>query len=222
MSKSTATKVLVKAPTQTPVPDTISIPDIERQVAPFKLIGLSEIIVNNFSDKSKKQMEDASTGLVVGSKRGGKNKPPRDPEAEFQSARLLDAQGRDCVEARWVKSMLVTAAGMPDVNLDKKVVQRTVFVQGDLLPLELGEAVHMRTDWVRRGPWSNKVAMQCYRPGYRKWGLSMNVEFEPKLIPHAWLVYLVRRAGLSVGLCDWRVEKNGDFGRFDIRLAPVQ
>jgi len=64
--------------------------------------------------------------------------------------------------------------------------------------------------------------MQCYRAEFVDWSIKIQIEFEPKLISHAWLVFLVRRAGLSVGLCEWRPEKKGEMGRFDIVMSPAK
>jgi hypothetical protein len=212
------TEVLISKAQTTTIPKTVDVPDIETQIAPFTLVGLSPLLVNNFSEKSKQELEDSSTGKVVKGKRGAKGKPARIPEEEYQRARILDAKGRDCIPARWIKQALVTAAGMPDVNIETKVVQRTIFVLGDLIPIESESGVHMRTDWVRRGPWSSKTPMQAYRACFDDWTISLRVQFEPRLISLSWLVYLIRRAGLSVGLCEWRPEKKGEMGRFDVKL----
>lgn len=215
-------KVAITPATQTKVPDRIEVPDIETQVVPFYIRGLSPILINNFSEKSKAQLEGESTGKINKGKRGARGKPPRDPEAEFQAARIRDGKGRDCIPARWIKQALVTAAGMPDVNIETKVVQRTLFVRGNLIPIESKSGVKMSTEWVRRGAWNAKVPMQCYRAMFEDWSIKIQIEFEPKLISHAWLVYLVRRAGLSVGLCEWRPEKKGEYGRFDIIMASAK
>lgn len=215
-------KVALKPAETTNVPALIEVPDIETQIVPFYLKGLSPLLVNNFSEKSKAQLEGESTGKINKGKLGAKGKPPRDPEAEFQAARVLNDDGRDCIPARWIKQALVTAAGMSDVNIDQKVVQRTLFVRGDLIPIECKKGPRMRTDWVRRGRWNAKVPMQCYRAEFVDWSIKIQIEFEPKLIPHAWLVFLVRRAGLSVGLCEWRPEKKGEMGRFDIVMSPAK
>lgn len=207
-------KVNVKPAVRTVQPESIDVPDIETQIVPFHVAGLSPLLVNNFDDKTRQQIEDSQGGKV--SEKG--KKAPRNPEEEYQRARLLDAKGRDCVPARYIKAAIVTAATLAELH--KTVVRSTLFVLGELLPIE-GDAPHMATHMVRVGRFGSKQPMPRYRAQYDNWGLSFRVQFEPRIISPQKLVYLVRRAGLNVGLCEWRPEKNGEFGRFDVRLAPT-
>jgi hypothetical protein len=211
---SSAMKVTVKRATRTTQPEKIEIPGIELQVAPISVYGLSPLLVNNFNEKTRRELEDSQTGEV--SKKG--KKPPRHPEEEFQNARILDDKGRDCVPARYIKQAIVTAATLAEMK--KTEVRATVYVMGDLIPIE-GDKPRMRTDMVRVGRFGSKTPMPRYRAEYVKWGLSFRVQFEPRILSPQKLVYLIRRAGLNVGLCEWRPEKSGELGRFDIKVAGV-
>jgi len=214
MTEKTATRLVTKSKS-IPSPETAEVPNIEIRVVPFVLIGTSPLIVNCFSTKTQKQIADQQSGVEPRQKLGSKGKPPRIPKEEFEAARIRDAKGRDAFPCRYIKAALVTAAGMPGFVTSMKVTRQSVFVQGEYSLIE-GPAPIMGQDMVRRGRWGAKQPMAAYRPYFMEWKLKIKIEFEPLIITHAWLVYLVRRAGLSVGLGEWRPEKNGEYGRFRV------
>lgn len=196
-------------------PETVDIPRIERQVVPVTVVGISPLLMKAFDEKTKAQLEAASTGKVEKKTRG--NRPPRDPQDEFQRARLLNEKGQDCVPARYIKAAIVTAGVLGGIS--KPTIRGTLYVTGpngeELLPIR-GDKARLRMDWGRVKSGMTKVPMQIYRAEHVKWALDFHVEFEPAIIPHARLINLIMRAGLSVGLCEWRPEKSGDLGRFEI------
>jgi hypothetical protein len=212
-------KVSIKKAEQTKQADEVEIPDIETQIVPIHIVGISPLIVNNFSEKQKEDIKDKPMPGGAVPKRA--QRPPRDPEAEYQRARILDVHGKDCIPVRWFKASLVTAAGLTDKMISMKMVKATVFVLGDTTPI-VGSPVRMREDTVRVGKWPNKQPMARYRPCFDEWALSFRIQFEPRVISLPQLIYLVRRAGLNVGLCEWRPEKSGEFGRFDLKMAPTK
>lgn len=204
--------------------------EIKKALVPVKLVGITSLLVNNFSDKSRQQMEHERS-LTPEEKREKRKagKAPVVPSERFEGARILDERGRDCVHGYWVKAALVTACSYEDVGIKAKVLRGTVFVSGrhevpgsGLIPIHFdGKKPIMRTDTVRVGPYNARVPDLRYRPEYRNWSLDLVIEYEPALVSLDQLAHLVRRAGTSVGLCEWRPEKSpaGTFGRFDIELG---
>ena len=184
-------------------------------------------------------------------KKGGKPAiTPEEIERRFQAARLLDSQGRDCIRSQWIKGMLISAAKYPDIGIASTKLKGAVYVEGDLLPIQYvprpasasDETITyygtdrkpgirqgdtkltpgMRRDVVRVGKFGAKQPDIRYRPAYDDWSVSFKLTFEPKLISLASVYHLIRRAGMSVGLCEWRPEgpgggKGGQFGRFDLK-----
>jgi hypothetical protein len=75
----------------------------------------------------------------------------------------------------------------------------------------------MRRDITRVGKFGSKQPDLRYRPEFRNWSVDLVIEYEPSLITMAGLHQLIRRAGRSIGLYEWRPEKSygGIFGRFD-------
>ncbi len=187
-------------------------------------------------------------------KKGGKPAiTPEEIERRFQNARLLNSKGVDCVRADWLKGAFVTAAKYPDVEIASTQLKGALFVEGDLLPIvyvprpasESDEFITyygtdenpgvrdgdklptpgMRRDVVRVGKFGAKQPDIRYRPCYDDWTITFRLTFEPKLISPKAVYHLVRRAGMSVGLCEWRPEgpgggKGGQYGRFDLKMQP--
>ena len=239
MSTSTnghrVTKVEIKAPKKTEHPEKIEVLTIEKQIVNVRLVGTSDLIVNNFNDKGQQEMEDLRrmSGEEKRSLKKG-DRPPVIPEERYMRARILNDEGVDCVPAVYVKAALVTASKYKEIGVPGTVVRGALFVIGDLLPIKFegvkpwpalkpyldGKADRvpvMRRDMVRVGSFNSKQPDLRYRPSYQNWSLSIQIEFEPALISLSGLYHLIRRAGSSVGLCEWRPEKSpgGIFGRFD-------
>lgn len=183
-------------------------------------------------------------------KKGGKPAiTPDEIERRFQNARLRDSKGRDCVSANWIKGALVSAAKYPDVEIASTQLKGALFVEGDLIPIQYkprpesesnetityygtddapgirpGDKIPtpgMRRDVVRVGGYGKKQPDIRYRPCYDDWSITFQITFEPKLISPKAVYHLIRRAGMSVGLCEWRPEgpgggKGGQYGRFDL------
>ena len=60
-----------------------------------------------------------------------------------------------------------------------------------------------------------------YRPEYRNWEASFVVEYNPDLIRPEDIVNLLNLAGFGVGIGEWRPQRNGDFGRFEVKGEVV-
>lgn len=237
------TELKVKPAKRTPHPDLVEIEQIEIQTMPVTIVGLPDcqLIVNNFGSKGLQQMEDERSRTAeekLALKKGGKKAiTVEEIDRRFQNARVLDSKGRDCIRAAWIKGALLTAGKYPELGIPSTRLKGAVFVEGDLLPIKFtvkpksesdetityfGKGPGMRRDIVRVGKFGAKQPDIRYRPCYDDWSVDFKITYEPKLISLSGLWHLIRRAGMSVGLCEWRPEgpgggKGGQFGRFDIR-----
>lgn len=80
-----------------------------------------------------------------------------------------------------------------------------------------GAKPKMRTDTVRIGSFGSKVADLRYRPMYVGWSVTLTIEFNVHAISAEWIAYLLNVAGFAVGVGEWRPEKSGTFGMFEVR-----
>jgi hypothetical protein len=235
----------VKPPTVTPQPDVAEIVEIEVRTIEVEIVGKSPLIVNNFGAKGAQQMEDerALTAEEKLSRKKSGKKPIDAAEIErrYQAARCIDSKGRDCVRAQWIKGALISASKYPDVSIASTKLRGAIYVEGDLLPIIYsplpktesdervtydGKRPGLARDIVRVGKFGAKQPDIRYRPQYDDWSVKFKVTFEPKLISLGAVYHLIRRAGMSVGLGEWRPEgpgggKGGQFGRFDLSDAAV-
>jgi hypothetical protein len=76
----------------------------------------------------------------------------------------------------------------------------------------------MRRDPVRL---ASGVTSLTYRPQFFPWKMDIPVMYNAAIISQEQVVNLFQMAGFSVGLGDWRVDKNGTFGQFKIAEVLV-
>lgn len=56
------------------------------------------------------------------------------------------------------------------------------------------------------------------RPLFNNWSLEVTITFDEAVINRESLIQAAKDAGRLVGLCDWRIEKGGQFGRFRVEI----
>ena len=148
--------------------------------------------------------------------RKAKTREVRDPEAECEAAAYKTAHGEYGVPAMAVKSALITAAHK-DLGIEKTLVRKALFLHCDdpngVLPFSAYEGPELREDTVRIGMGSTDLR---YRPEFRNWAVTLDIEFDVSLIQENDIAALIERAGFGTGVGEWRPEKGGEFGRFRI------
>lgn len=181
------------------------------------IVGTTPLIVHNFSEKSKRQMLDAQQGKKS-------VKVNRDPQAEYEAAfyRIADEEGPDRygVPAVAFKQATISAARFyKSVRMSE--LKQALFFRGTLTkadPQQLVEIIgepQMREDVVRLGGVSRSADLR-YRPEFLTWSATLEVEYVTSLLAKDSVLSLIDAGGLGVGVCEWRPEKGGDFGRYQI------
>jgi hypothetical protein len=147
-----------------------------------------------------------------------KNRDVRDPEQEFRDAAYVCEDGRFGFPAGGVKSCLVGAAHK-DIGLEKTLLKKSLFIIPDdpvnnLIALETDDPL-MREDTVRVGAGTTDLR---YRPEFRNWSMILNFEFDAQALTQQAILNLVQRAGFGIGLGEWRPDKSGEHGRFEVDI----
>lgn len=186
----------------------VVLPRLNIQYVNVTVRGLTSLIVHNWSEKAKKQMRDKQQKAAT------MKKEAKDPVADFEGAKYRDAKGRDCVRALFFKNAIVSACRYAD-DLKMTILRGALFVEGDYLPIKFDHCV-MREDMVRVGM---GTADMRYRPEYQGWSVDLRVSYNEAVLSADQVLNLIRLAGYSVGICEWRPECSGDYGRFDIELG---
>lgn len=167
-------------------------------------------MVRKFADKAKQSIADKQ-GKVAKTARAA-----RDPEQEFKDALYMLPDGRYGVPAAGLKNAAVSACRFIE-GLPMTMSRGSFFVLEDadgLLALE-GKPV-LDTRAVRIGKFPNKVTTLAYRPRFDKWKIKARILYNTRLISPPQLLNLFENAGFSVGLCEYRPEKGGNCGMFEV------
>jgi hypothetical protein len=190
----------------------IEIPEIRRVRMQVTIEGVTPLICHRFGERAIEKMEAVQVHAAK------LKKEPRDPEADFKDA-MYHPNGdvnRHGFPAGGVKKALVCAGGrFADETMT--VLRGVIQIPAFLLDIE-APYPEMRKDPTRL---SNGAANLAYRPGYSPWKMKVPVEFNETMISQAQVLNLFQLAGFSIGLGDWRPEKNGTFGQFQIAGAEV-
>lgn len=184
----------------------------ERVLIP--IVGTTPLIVHKFSEKARRQMLDAQQGKKA-------PKVARDPEADYQSAfyRTKDGYGFPAVA---FKACTVGAARFFGKDVRMTDLRQCLFFKGalsasDPQPLvELAGDPRMREDVVRLGISGTDLR---YRPEFWPWSAILDVTYVKSMLTLDSVLSLIDAGGMGVGVGEWRPEKKGDYGTFQIDEA---
>lgn len=180
--------------------------------------GTQPLITNAFSEEAERKLEESQSGSKV-----RPTKAPRNPEQEFLAARYLiidnGNNNRDVCgfPASGIKKAMVAAGGR--VTDAKMTLLRAVInVEGqEGLVLIKAPPPTMRTDHVVQSGRGNLR----YRPQFWPWEMDVPISFNADQIKANDVVNLLQQAGFSIGIGDWRPEKNGSFGTFEVSEQTI-
>ncbi len=174
------------------------------------LIGDSPLIVHAWSAKVKREILDKQM------KKAKNAKEAKDPATLFEEAlyRMPDNAEAYGFPAVAFKSAAVDACSM--VSDMTKVSARGAFhIQGDMIALKYGEVVK-REDMVRIGMGTTDVRI---RPEFKDWSVEFDLRYNSGVMSLDQLANLFNVAGFSIGVGEWRPQKDGSFGMFHVNSA---
>jgi hypothetical protein len=176
-----------------------------------------DLITHKWSEKAMKEMLRNQQMTKEEKKLSKMNRAPKNPKDEFEGARY-HWDGKDWFPANGIKKAMVSAGFA--LGIPRSIIQRCVFVVGDTRRdyVEIKSArIVMREDAVRVGPFNKREADLRYRPEYQNWSAKLRVKFRSDVITQEQVMLLIENAGFSVGIGEWRPEKSGQAGTFQIR-----
>ena len=210
----------------------IAIPQLSRSLLEVPIQSISPLIVHQFGQKARTMIREAESA-------GGRKKTrePRTDEkrqAEFEASVYLSEEGWHGIPCGGFRKAMIRAGKLSGVAMTD--LRQMFFVKGDGVEADTGMELiklldakgkpftwdknppQMREDYVRvQGGTSLR-----YRAMYENWQAVACIEFDPKVVTPESLSALVERAGFSVGQCEWRPEKDGEFGRFEIQRQATK
>ncbi len=183
----------------------ISIKQPEIMSLAFEVQGTNDLIQNNFSQKSIEQMLRKHMGLTV-------TRETKKPREVIEQAKILNIKKEICLSPVAFKSAMIAAASTVK-SVKKTQLRIGMFVEGNSIPITY-DSMEPRMDIVRVGG-ASKVPDVRFRPSFLGWKARLVVQYSADVYNAATVVDLLQRAG-TVGVGEWRPEKNGTFGTFRV------
>lgn len=211
--------------------EVLEIRPVEIERVNITIVGDSPLIVHAWSEKAKRQMLEAQMKVTKTKGRDPKN-PIEDfidsmywvtdkpPEATLEAFEAAVAAG-----AKWgfpalaIKQAAISGGFRCNVLKDKVSSKGAFFIEGvqvggDQLAIIEGDAPVMREDMVRVGMGTADIR---YRGEFRNWCADLTVSFNrngPVTLEQ--IINLINLGGYTVGIGEWRPEKDGMNGMFHV------
>jgi len=190
----------------------IALQRIQREVATIEVKGTAPLIVHRWSEKARRMMLDAQQGRKS-------PKQLKDPSADYESSMYRFEDGSHGFPVMGFKAATVKGGGRLFGKSVKMTELRQLMVfladgvgtDGTQLTMIKGEP-GMREDMVRVGMGTADIR---YRAEYRDWSALIRVEFVPSVIDLGSVVALIDAGGTN-GIGEWRPEKNGSYGTYEV------
>lgn len=188
---------------------TVRLKPINRQSIEVVIEGITSLIQHKWSEKAIREIREKKGGKKT------KNREICDPESEFKAATYFTRGGKYAIPVSAIKNAIITAAHK-DIGIEKTLVKKALFIRADedgLILMKCDRPI-MREDYVRVGMGGADLR---YRPEFKKWEVTLHCDIDAELLQPADLINLINRAGFGVGIGEWRPEKSGDNGRFQVK-----
>lgn len=192
----------------------ITIPPIELKKTRITLVGTTALLVNRFDEKSKREIEDKAN------KRAKVKKEYGSPEEQMRSTLYVmpGTKNEYGMPAAGIKNCAVSACRFID-GVPMTVAKGSFHVIDDiggLIPIKGSKPV-IDSRIVRVGNFGNKKPCTRYRARFDNWSVTFTVKYNHRVISIEQLLHLYENAGFSIGLCEYRPEKSGNLGMFEVK-----
>jgi hypothetical protein len=186
----------------------ITLVPIEQETLTLTIKGKTPLIVHAWSSKAKQMMLDKQMGKKS-------VKQPKDPAQDYEDSIYRLADGRHGFPATAIKSATIGGARFFKGSVTMAGLKPLLYIHADdpvagLIAIT-GEP-RPREDMVRVGMGTADIR---YRAEYADWSAVIRVEFAPHMIDSASVAALVD-AGGRVGIGEWRPEKGGIYGTYEV------
>jgi hypothetical protein len=179
----------------------LSPPKVETVI--IEVNGTSPLICRNWSETNKGMM------LAKQTKAATKPREKKNPQRDFEESLYRHPEGGYGFPTVAFKAAAVRAGTYADMKMT--FLRGAFHVGGELVKIE-GEPT-IREDMVRL---QGKTADIRYRGEFKEWSAQVPVQANTSSISVEQLANLFVLAGFAVGVGEWRPERNGQYGRFEV------
>jgi hypothetical protein len=200
--------------------EVIELKPIQIKEMEITIKGVSPLIVNNFSEKSKQQILDAQMKKT-------KEKELRNPVEDFMRAcywitpipeefteeafeKALKDGARFGFPAKGIKASIVSGAYRNGMTKDKVSLYGAFLIPEELVEIKY-ETVEMRQDYVRIAHGGTDVR---FRPEFKNWSMTFKIRYNENSYSLEQIINFINLGGFSCGLGEMRTEKGGNFGSY--------
>lgn len=179
------------------------------------IVGTAPLISHRFDEKARKQMLEKQTAKKA-------MREVRDPVAEYQACLYRIAENGDEVFGFPVSAFrkaTIGAARFYDKSVSMTGLRQMFMVKGIITKADPLALVRIdgdpepREDTVKL---PNGNAEVRFRAVFEEWAVELEIDYVASSIDEESLVSLVDAGGQFVGVGDWRPERTGQFGTYQI------
>lgn len=210
--RAAASQEQATAPKATPS-EVIQITRVARETILVPIIGTAPLIVSRFSEKAKRAMLDKQQGRTT-------LKEKRDPQTEYEASLYQLGEGYG-FPAVGFKKATIGGARYYGKKLTMTELRQYLFFGGETSPTESQMLVRiqgepkLREDYVRLAG-ANRSADLRYRGEFAEWNAVLKILYVKTCISRDSVLSLVEAGGMGVGVGEWRPERNGEFGTYQL------
>lgn len=181
----------------------IELPKLNLQIVQLGISGTSPLICHAWAFKARRAMLDKQM------KRATNKREAKDPERDYEDSLYKLDNGKLGFPAAAFKNAMVGACRFADAKMTE--VRGAVHVLGEMV--EIVGAPSPREDMVRLNGLTADIR---FRGEFKEWRATLIIQFNANVISTEQVINLLNTAGFSIGVGEWRPEKNGSFGRFSV------
>ena len=221
----------------------LEIMGIELVEVPLTIIGTTPLIVHAWSEKVKREMLDKQKGVAKARKHAIKvpvndfinslnwltPKPEDgadDEEAMKNFEKAIKKGAAFGFHIGGIKQSFITGAARSGMDVKMTELRGAFFLRGvgkhsntDYAEIVTSEPPHMREDMVVVGGMS-KAADLRYRGQFDHWEIPLIMQYNKNgKYSLEQLLNLVNAGGFATGIGEWRPEKDGQYGMYQLKIS---
>lgn len=142
-----------------------------------------------------------------------------DPKEEAEKVAYRNEKGKLFVPSTAIRAAMINASSFKKIGkyAAKSIVSASVYIPEPEIVLDKqAYEVDSRTVVIQR----NRVVK--FRPIIKDWKLNFEIVYNENLIDEKFIRQILTEAGQRIGLLDFRPQKTGSFGMFEVTKWTVQ
>jgi len=177
-----------------------------------KIVGISPLLMNKFTDEAQMKATKGTGSSQVGTRPS--------PEEDAESRLYYDEGGNIIMPQPNIYNCLINAGKFHKHGKSKVTTLRTSLIPAGIFMNEMYYKLESEGGWsVDARPIRNPVTggrIIRYRPVFYDWSVSFELEVDTEMFSIDMARQFMDDAGKKIGLCDFRPDCRGPFGRFRV------